>query len=49
MTMSDDNLQILTSYAILAADADDLERRLIALLLLVWRIQGKRKKIVTLE
>jgi len=44
-----DNLQATISYAILAADADDLERRLIALLLLIWRIQGKRKKIVTLD
>lgn len=44
-----DNLQAVTQYAILATDADDLERRLIALLLLVWRIQGKKKKIVTLD
>ena len=47
--MNQDNLQPIAQYAILVSDCDNLERRLIALLMLIWRIQGKRKKIVTLE
>ena len=47
--MIEDNLQPDYNSVILTSDAlSDLERRLIALLKLIWKLQGKRKKIVAL-